>query len=102
MEAVLSNSTRKLSLFQNYQNADCSLRKKLLCHLLYFLAHFRSLFGGPDLSSEGALLEVLGYYLGIPRHDRIRRSQPYSLGAAGRPRSMNSMVFARWQQRRGL
>ena len=26
----------------NYQNADCSLRKKLLCHL--FSAHFRSLF----------------------------------------------------------
>ena len=28
----------------NYQNVDCLLRKKLLCHLLQFLAHFCSLW----------------------------------------------------------
>jgi len=35
----------------NYQNADWSLRKKtLLCHLLYFSAHFRSLL--PDIRAS--------------------------------------------------
>ena len=28
----------------NHQNADCSLSKKLLCYLLYFSAHLRSLY----------------------------------------------------------
>jgi len=35
----------------NYQNADCSLRKNLLCHLLYFSAHFRSLWLQPRIHS---------------------------------------------------
>ena len=42
----MSNSTRKLLWFKISRNADCRLKKiNLLCRLLYFSAHSRSLFG---------------------------------------------------------
>jgi len=39
----------------NYQNADCSLKKNknLLCYLLEFSAHFRSLCPPPDSATSG-------------------------------------------------
>jgi len=39
-EAILSNSTRKLLWFKNYENADCSLKNKFIhCVICYKSRH---------------------------------------------------------------
>jgi len=50
----------------NYQND--SLRKKILCHLLSFSAHFRSLLAGKNVAEIAHFLFIVSLKLNVSNH----------------------------------
>jgi len=57
-EAVLTKQQSETVMVWNYQNADCGLKMNLLCYLLHFSAHFRSLWARSALRTEAASTAV--------------------------------------------
>ena len=80
MEAIVSDSSRKLMIW-DYQNSDCSLRKKhFFCHLLYFSAHFRTL--------------CTTYKVGLQSHvrDKLLRWKPQITSVVGVTRQQRGSI----------